>query len=271
MTSYYKGFDSNLKCRDHQFEIGKTYKVEGEIKACNWGFHSCPDNPLAVLGYVNLIGDDGKIARFADVEISGATDTDGSKIASAEITIKAELTLPAFIKKAVEWLTKDVGDSSQLAASGHYSKLAASGHYSQLAASGHYSKLAASGDSSQLAASGDSSKLAASGHYSQLAASGDSSQLAASGDSSQLAASGHYSKLAASGDSSQLAASGENSVIAAAAPGCIWQGGNGTHVALPWFVDGKCQGFVTGCVGVDGLKPNTPYRAENGKFVEVAQ
>ena len=190
MTSYYKGFDSNLKCRDHQFEIGKTYKVEGEIKACNWGFHSCPDNPLAVLGYVNLIGDDGKIARFADVEISGATDTDGSKIASAEITIKAELTLPAFIKKAVEWLTKDVGDSSQLAASGHYSK---------------------------------------------------------------------------------LAASGENSVIAAAAPGCIWQGGNGTHVALPWFVDGKCQGFVTGCVGVDGLKPNTPYRAENGKFVEVAQ
>ena len=217
MTSYYKGFDSNLKCRDHQFEIGKTYKVEGEIKACNWGFHSCPDNPLAVLGYVNLIGDDGKIARFADVEISGATDTDGSKIASAEITIKAELTLPAFIKKAVEWLTKDVGDSSKLAASG------------------------------------DSSKLAASGHYSQLAASGDSSQ------------------LAASGDSSQLAASGENSVIAAAAPGCIWQGGNGTHVALPWFVDGKCQGFVTGCVGVDGLKPNTPYRAENGKFVEVAQ
>ena len=235
MTSYYKGFDSNLKCRDHQFEIGKTYKVEGEIKACNWGFHSCPDNPLAVLGYVNLIGDDGKIARFADVEISGATDTDGSKIASAEITIKAELTLPAFIKKAVEWLTKDVGDSSKLAASGDSSKLAASGHYSQLAASGHYSQLAASGDSSQLAASGDSSQLAA------------------------------------SGDSSQLAASGENSVIAAAAPGCIWQGGNGTHVALPWFVDGKCQGFVTGCVGVDGLKPNTPYRAENGKFVEVAQ
>lgn len=29
----YKGFDKNLKCRDFQYEIGKEYEMDGEIKA----------------------------------------------------------------------------------------------------------------------------------------------------------------------------------------------------------------------------------------------
>jgi uncharacterized protein YecA (UPF0149 family) len=33
----YKGYDKNLKCRDKQFEIGKTY--EEEAKLCNKGLH----------------------------------------------------------------------------------------------------------------------------------------------------------------------------------------------------------------------------------------
>jgi hypothetical protein len=216
----YKAFNKEMKCRDFQFEVGKTYTHEGKVKACESGFHSC-ENPLDVLNYYNLCD-----SRFAIVEASGeiAKHGDDSKIASASITIEAELHLPQFIAAAVDWIKSactydgkkvDDGDSSQLAASGDYSKLAASGYSSKLAASGYSSKLAASGYSSQLAASGDSSQLAASGDYSKLSASGDSSKLAASGDSSQLAASGNYSQLAASGDSSQLAASGDSSQLAA--------------------------------------------------------
>jgi len=229
----FKGFDKDLKCRGYQFEIGKTFEHEGAVKACNSGFHSC-ENPLDVLNYYPLIGDDGRLNRFATVKASGSISRHGddSKIASAKLTIEAELSIPSFIKSAIKFISDACssdapaasGDSSKLAASGHYSKLAASGDYSQLAASGDSSQLAASGDSSQLAASGHSSqlaasghssKLAASGHYSKLAASGDYSKLAASGDSSQLAASGYSSQLAASGHSSQLAASGDSSKLAA--------------------------------------------------------
>jgi hypothetical protein len=216
----YKAFNKEMKCRDFQFEVGKTYTHEGKVKACESGFHSC-ENPLDVLNYYNLCD-----SRFAIVEASGeiAKHGDDSKIASASITIEAELHLPQFIAAAVDWIKSactydgkkvDDGDSSQLAASGDYSKLAASGYSSKLAASGYSSQLAASGDYSKLAASGYSSKLAASGYSSKLAASGYSSQLAASGDSSQLAASGNYSKLSASGDSSKLAASGNYSQLAA--------------------------------------------------------
>ena len=310
----YKAFDKNLKCRDFQFAVGETYKYDGEVKACYAGFHACT-NPFDVWSYYDLIN-----SRFAVVELSGAIDKHDvdSKIAAAEITIKAELTLPDFIKRGVSALIDAVkvatekdekvqaasgdssqlaasGNSSQLAASGNYSKLAASGNSSKLAASGYCSKLAASGycsqlaasgDTSQLAASGDTSQLAASGHYSQLAASGHYSQLAASGDSSQLGASGHYShlaasghyshlaasgycsKLAASGNSSKLAASGENSVIASSAVKATAKGALGTWISLAEFdSNGKCVGFATGCIGQDGLEPDTYYRAAGGKLV----
>ena len=220
----FKGFDKNMQCRGYQFEIGKTYTHDGEVKACSSGFHSC-ENPLDVLSYYPLIGDDGSMNRFSSVSASGAIsrhDSD-SKVASASIKIEAELKLPEIVRAAVKWVaaactskeTAASGNSSKLAASGNSSKLAASGNSSQLAASGYSSQLAASGDYSKLAASGNSSRLAASGYYSQLAASGDYSKLAASGYSSQLAASGYYSQLAASGYYSQLAASGNSSQLAA--------------------------------------------------------
>ena len=37
----YKGFDKDLKCRDFQYEIGKTYEMEEEPILCERGFHFC--------------------------------------------------------------------------------------------------------------------------------------------------------------------------------------------------------------------------------------
>ena len=234
----FKGFDKNLKCRDFQFEVGKTYKHEGKVKACQSGFHSC-ENPLDVLNYYDIAD-----SRFALVEVSGeiSKHDDDSKIASAEIHIQAELKLPEFIKSAVQYLIGLAAcDDRTLEASGGYSKLAASGYSSQLAASGGYSKLAASGDSSQLAASGDYSKLAASGYSSQLAASGYSSKLAASGDSS---------------------------IAVAAALDCKAKAGKNGCIALAYWVnDEKRFRMAVGYVGENGIEADTWYCVENGKLV----
>ena len=61
----FKGFDKNLKCRNYQFEIGKTFVHKGEVKACNSGFHFC-ENPIDVLHYY-AAGN----SRFCEVEGSG--------------------------------------------------------------------------------------------------------------------------------------------------------------------------------------------------------
>ena len=152
-ATYYKGMDENFKCHGFQFEVGKTYKHDGEIKICLSGFHSCT-NPWDVLRYYDIT------SRFSLVEVGGKIEPhpDDTKIASAEITIKAELKLPEFIDACISFINEscmaDVPPSS-----GNYSSLAASGNYSNLAASGHGSKLAASGYGSISICSGTSGKV----------------------------------------------------------------------------------------------------------------
>ena len=164
-TIAFKGFDKNMQCRGFQYEIGKTYEHKGAVAACESGFHSCK-NPMDVFAYYPPIE-----SRFAVVEAVGtiARHKDDSKIASAEIHIKAELTLPEFIARAVSYMLALCRGGAEVA-SGAYSNLAASGADSNLAASGAGSNLAASGAYSKLAASGARSKLAASGAGSNVAA-----------------------------------------------------------------------------------------------------
>ena len=146
----YKAFDSDWTCRGFQYEIGKTYKHNGDVEMCKAGFHACT-NPLDVLDYYNLCD-----SKFAEVELSQPVKKHGddSKVASAEITIKAELGLPAFIKSAAEAITAEAKKSRKK------QNTAATGNSAQLAASGYYAQLAASGDSAQLAASGGNSVIA---------------------------------------------------------------------------------------------------------------
>jgi hypothetical protein len=256
-----KAFNADLTCRGFQFEIGKTYSIDGKVIACERGFHAVdPATAMHVWDFYPLVDDAGRLIRYAEVVQSGTMVRQddnhgrGTKIASAEITIKAEITLPDFIKRAITALMSAVKGGDEEVKE----------------ASGHSSKLAASGDSSQLAASGDSSQLAASGDYSKLAASGDYSKLAASGDYSKLAASGHSSQLSASGDYSKLSSDGESGVLAISGVGGRAKGAAGTWIAVAEFAtDGKtCLGFATGRVGADGIKPDTWYVAKGGKLVE---
>ena len=64
----YKGFDKDFKCKDFQYEVGKEYEIEGEIKCCERGFHAC-ESPMEVFDYYDMFN-----SRFAEVEQSGQID-----------------------------------------------------------------------------------------------------------------------------------------------------------------------------------------------------
>ena len=133
----YKAFDKNLQCRGFQFEVGQTYEHDGQVKACESGFHAC-ENPLDVWRYYPLD------SRYAVVELGGDVSChDGdSKIAAARIKINAEIALPQIISDGVAYLMGLCKDAFALKPGED-----ASGYGSQLAASGYGSRLAASGES----------------------------------------------------------------------------------------------------------------------------
>ena len=132
----YKGFNTDLTCRDFQYEVGKEYEQKGEIEACNKGFHAC-ETPMDVFEHY-LIEKDGHIARFCEVEQSGMIDREDDKVASSKISIKAEVKFADFVKLAVDFVLEKckVGkgnseDFAQLASSGNFAVVMAAGYNSQ--------------------------------------------------------------------------------------------------------------------------------------------
>ncbi|WP_034000186.1 DUF7666 domain-containing protein [Pseudomonas aeruginosa] len=107
VVTAYKGFKQDLTCRGYQFEIGGTYKHEGEVEACSSGFHSC-EYPLDVFGYY-APGE----SRFAIVKASGqlSRHDDDSKIASATLVVEAEISMPTMISRALDWIMSKVDKS----------------------------------------------------------------------------------------------------------------------------------------------------------------
>ena len=152
----YKCTDKNMKCRGYQFELGRKEVDTGAIRCGDKGFHAC-EAPLDVLRYYPL--KDGN--RYFESESGGIIDrrdADDSKIASSELTLKAEIGLPGLIKAHLSYTRKKAeigtagGDRSNLAggggsnlAGGNWSNLA--GGYRSNLAGGNWSNLAGGGGS----------------------------------------------------------------------------------------------------------------------------
>ena len=100
----FKGFDKNLKCRDFQYEVGKTYEHEGEVECCEQGFHFC-ENPFDVFGYYSPSDN-----RYCAVEGSGKVDQDedDSKVAVSKLHISAEIGLKGIIEAGVKFILDKV-------------------------------------------------------------------------------------------------------------------------------------------------------------------
>ena len=154
----YKGFDLDLKCRDFQYEIGGTYEQESNVSACNSGFHAC-EYPLDVFRYYAP-----SESRFALVEQSGATSTDGSdsKIASQKISIKSELSLAELINAAIEYTFSHSTPEGETA-TGWQGAASATGEHGAASATGEHGAASATGWQGAASATGRHGAAMASG------------------------------------------------------------------------------------------------------------
>ncbi|EDU1295388.1 hypothetical protein C4M06_000796 [Salmonella enterica subsp. enterica serovar Telelkebir] len=166
----FKGFNKDLKCRDFQFEIGKTFHHDGKVEACGSGFHAC-ECPFDVFSYYPPAE-----SRYAETISFGVTDREeegDTKIASASITIKAELTLPQFIQRGIEWIWSKIDKSlEQQIMSGNRSAATNTGDWSAATNTGNRSAATNTGDWSAATNTGDWSAAEVSGSQSVAASLG---------------------------------------------------------------------------------------------------
>ena len=253
----FKGFDKDLKCRGYQFEIGKTYTHDGDVAICESGFHACTD-PIDVWGYYGPGN-----SRFAVVEMSGAfaRHVDDSKLASASITIKAELSLPEFIARAVDCILSRVDwKNAKEANTGNRSAATNTGDYSAATTTGDYSAATNTGDFSAATNTGDWSAATNTGDYSAATNTGDYSAATNTGGRSAATNTGGRSAAKVEGKHSVAISTGYEGRVCAS-KGCAL-------FAVERNTDYEIVSIASGIVGRDGIKADTWYIARKGKLVE---
>ena len=146
-----KGFNRDLTCRGFQFKEGETFKHDGDVEACQSGFHAIEGHPLEVFQYYAP-----GVSVYHDVELRGpfARHSSDSKIAAAEITIKAEVKIPEIVSRAVKW----VMDRATVEEGGH-----ATGYQGAASATGYQGAASATGDHGAASATGTQGAASATG------------------------------------------------------------------------------------------------------------
>ncbi|ENK4995087.1 hypothetical protein AB3T23_001572 [Salmonella enterica] len=272
----FKGFNKDLKCRDFQFEIGKTFHHDGKVEACGSGFHAC-ECPFDVFSYYSPAD-----SRFAETISFGITDReeDGdTKIASASITIKAELTLPQFIQRGIEWIWSKIDKSlEQQIMCGNWSAATNTGNRSAATNTGNWSAATNTGDWSAATNTGDRAAATNTGNWSAATNTGDWSAATNTGDRSAATNTGNrsaatntgdWSAATNTGDWSAAEVSGSQSVAAAFGIEGKARASEGGAIVLCYRdEDGELIHIRASKVGENGIMPNTWYQLnEDGEFV----
>ncbi|MGE4957207.1 hypothetical protein AB8894_23085 [Yersinia enterocolitica] len=247
----FKGFDQKLQCRGYQFEIGKTFTHEGKVEACGSGFHAC-EAPFDVFGYYSPAN-----SRYAVTESFGTIDReeDGdTKIASASITITAELTLPQFIQRGIDWIWSKVDKSLE--------QQIMNGDRSAATNTGNQSAATNTGDRSAATNTGDRSAATNTGNQSAATNTGYQSAATNTGDRSAATNTGYRSAAEVSGSQSVAASFGEGGKAKASE--------NGAIVLCYRDDDGEIIHIRASKVGENGIKPDVWYSLnEDGEFKEA--
>ena len=305
----YKGFDKYLKCRDFQYEIGKTYE-EPTAELCEKGFYACK-YPLDVFEYYAP----GNMSRYCEVDLDDVSDkksNEDSQRCGKKIAVKAEIGIAGLVKAAVEYtMEKTIPENSEHA-TGDHGAASATGWQGAASVTGDQGAASATGRRSAASATGDQGAASATGRRSAASATGRRSAASATGWQGAASVTGWQSAASATGDQGAASATGRQS--AASATG--WQGTasatgwQGTASATGWQgaasvtgkesvaaalgIDSEAKGALgcwiviaewerdkefnwhrkdVQCFKVDGqnIKADTWYKLKNGDLVEAVE
>jgi hypothetical protein len=100
----FKGFNKDLQCRGFQFEVGKTYEVEGQTAVCSTGFHFC-ENAFDIYNYYGRTEE----TRVCEIEALGEYVIPiGKKYKGKKLSELSSASLKSF----VQWVDDNIEHKS---------------------------------------------------------------------------------------------------------------------------------------------------------------
>ena len=157
----YKATDKDMKCREFQYELGKTAEVDGDIELCKNGLHAC-EMPLDVLGYYAP----GDGSRYFEAELEDVSDekrSDNTKRVGKKLTLSAEIGIPGLVKAQVEYVKALCGFDNAIKKANDEKKNHATGVSGAASATGWRGAASATGWSGAASATGVSGAASATG------------------------------------------------------------------------------------------------------------
>ncbi|EHM2036599.1 hypothetical protein KTR03_002220 [Salmonella enterica subsp. enterica serovar Kentucky] len=291
----FKGFNKDLTCRDFQFAIGETFHHDGKVEACGSGFHAC-ECPFDVFSYYPPAE-----SRYAETISFGVIDREeegDTKIASASITIKSELTLPQFIQRGIEWIWSKIdksleqqimtGNQSAATNTGNRSAATNTGYRSAATNTGDWSAATNTGDWSAATNTGNQSAATNTGYQSAATNTGNRSAATNTGYRSAATNTGYQSAATNTGNRSAATNTGNRSAATNTGYRSAAEVSGSQSVAASLGIEGKARasegGAIVLCyrdedgelihiraskVGENGIMPDIWYQLnEDGEFVE---
>ena len=236
----YKGFGPGLVCRGKQYAENTVFE-EPNAEICHSGMHYCT-NPLDVLDYYPLIGDNGELNEFAEVEALDEPKTDDDKkFCTTKLRIGAKLTIPKLAEISGEYLRETIKEEA--------------GKGSSRKVGGYYAKQVG-GDYAQQVGSYSAKQVG--GYYAKQVGGNYAKQVG-----------GDYAQQVGGYSAKQVG--GRNSVMMAG-EGSVFKAGLYSVILRYWYDDnGNIAGFKAVQVDGEQIKADTWYKLENGEFVEVSR
>ena len=248
----YKGFDKDLKCRDFQYEIGKTYE-ESTAELCESGFHAC-ERPLDVFKYYAP----GKMSRYCEVNLDDVSDqmSNDSKRCGKKISVKAEIGIAGLVRAQIQYVNEHTTMKHT------DPKHATAGDFGAATAGKHG---AATAGESGAATAGESG--AATAGYFGAATAGKYGAATAGKDGAATA--GKYGAATSRG----YVSVGENGCGLVRGENVKIKGGMGAIlvIAVENDADYGIKEWKAFVVDGENIKPDTWYKLKNGDLVEVSE
>nr|DAM55435.1 MAG TPA: hypothetical protein [Caudoviricetes sp.] len=248
----YKATNKDMKCREFQYELGKTAEVEGDIELCERGLHAC-EMPLDVLGYYAP----GDGSRYFEAELEDVSDekrSDDTKRVGKKLTLSAEIGIPGLVKAQVEYVKSQCDFDNAIKKANDEKKNYATGESGAASATGVRGAASATGESGAASATGWSGAASATGVRGAASATGWRGAASATGKSGAASATGKGCVAMTTDFYGRVMGDLGNAIV------CVERNTNGDIATI-----------LAGIVDGETLKPGVWYTVKDGQWAEAQE